>query len=107
MIDALGPPLLERSKAILRRGLPDDATEFDLICFQAMANFLWLHCPDVEHSGDTLSGQWRVKGTRVPVQGILDNAADGFTAEHIATEIYDLDVDTVRRILAFAPGRSR
>jgi hypothetical protein len=36
------------------------------------------------------------------VQGVLDNAADGFTAEQIATEIYDLDVDVVRRILVFA-----
>jgi hypothetical protein len=32
------------------------------------------------------------------VQGILDNAAD-FTAEEIATEIYDLPVDVVRRII--------
>jgi hypothetical protein len=27
------------------------------------------------------------------------NAADGFTAEQIAREIYDLDVDVVRRML--------
>jgi hypothetical protein len=37
------------------------------------------------------------------VQCLLDNA-DDFTAEEIATEIYDLDVETVRRILAFARG---
>jgi uncharacterized protein (DUF433 family) len=104
MIDTLAPSLFERSAAYLRRGLPPDATEFDRVCFQAMANLVWLHCPDVEHSDDTLSGDWRVKGTRVPVQGVLDNAADGFTTEQIATEIYVLDVDTVRRILAFAKG---
>ena len=36
------------------------------------------------------------------VQGILDNAGDGCSAEEIALEIYDLPVDVVRRILAFA-----
>jgi uncharacterized protein (DUF433 family) len=56
----------------------------------------------VERDPDTLSGNWRVKGTRVPVQGGLDNAADGFTPEQIAREIYDLPVDVVRRILEFA-----
>jgi uncharacterized protein (DUF433 family) len=87
---------VERSKAILRRGLPPDATHFDRVCFQAMANFLWLHCPDVECSPDTLSGEWCVKGTHVSVQAVLDNTADGFTAEQIATQIYDLDVEVVR-----------
>ena len=106
MIDTLAPSLLEQCKEYLRRGLPPDATQFDRVTFQAMADFLWLHCPDVERSDDTRSGTWRVKGTRVPVQGVLDNAADGYTPEQIASQIYDLDVETVRRILAFAADRS-
>jgi hypothetical protein len=32
----------------------------------------------------------------------IGKIAEDFTAEQIATEIYDLDVDVVRRILAFA-----
>ena len=49
------------------------------------------------------SGAWVVKGTRVMVQCILDNAEAGCTAEEIAgPDIYDLDVDVVRRILNFA-----
>ena len=92
LIDTLAPSLFERSAAYLRRGLPPDTTEFDRISFQAMANFVWAHCPDVESVPDRCSGQWVVKGTRVLVQGILDNAED-FTAEQIATEIYDLDVE--------------
>jgi uncharacterized protein (DUF433 family) len=49
-----------------------------------------------------VSGAWCVKGTRVTVQGILDNARD-FTAEQIATEIYEgVPVDVARRILAYA-----
>jgi uncharacterized protein (DUF433 family) len=61
----------------------------------------WSNCPDVDGDPGKCSGAWCVKGTRVTVQGILDNAED-FTAEEIATEIYELPVDVVRRILAFA-----
>jgi hypothetical protein len=35
----------------------------------------------------------------VPVQAIIDNARDGFTAEQIATDIFALPVDVMRRIL--------
>jgi uncharacterized protein (DUF433 family) len=101
LIDTLAPSLFERSAAYLRRGLPPDATEFDRVCFQAMANFVWLHCPDVESVPDRCSGQWVVKGTRVIVQTcILDNAED-FTAEQIA-DVFEVPVDAVKRILAFA-----
>src|SRR5271163_4838968 len=36
-----------------------------------------------------LGGQWCVKGTRIPVQVIINNAADA-AAEEIATEIFEL-----------------
>ena len=62
----------------------------------------WTNCPDVESVPDRCSGAWCVKGTRVMVQGILDNAEDGYSAEEIATEIFELPVEVVRRILAFA-----
>jgi uncharacterized protein (DUF433 family) len=44
-------------------------------------------------------GQWCIKGTRIPVRAIIDNARD-FTAEQIATEIYEgVSVDVVRQLL--------
>jgi uncharacterized protein (DUF433 family) len=62
----------------------------------------WTACPDVERTPGKVSGAWCVKGTRIPVQAILDNAADA-TAEEIAGEIYEgITADQVRRILAFA-----
>jgi uncharacterized protein (DUF433 family) len=64
------------------------------------------NCPDVERTPGKVSGAWCVKGTRVMVQGILDNARDGFTAEEIARDIYGLPVDAVRRILDFAHDAS-
>ena len=63
----------------------------------------WSKCPDVERRTDVMSGQWVVRGTRIPAQAVLDNADDGFTPEQIAAEIYDgLPVEPARRVIAFA-----
>jgi uncharacterized protein (DUF433 family) len=62
----------------------------------------WTNCPDAEAIPGKVSGAWCIKGTRIPVQAIIDNAADE-TAEEIATEIFEgVSVDQVRRILAYA-----
>ncbi|MGA8909898.1 MAG: DUF433 domain-containing protein [Acidobacteriaceae bacterium] len=63
----------------------------------------WSLCPDVESNPDVTSGVRVIKGTRVPVKAVLDNADDGYTAEQIASEIYDsLPVELTRRVIAFA-----
>jgi uncharacterized protein (DUF433 family) len=75
----------------LRLAIPDIADQID-----------WTGCADVDRDPGKCSGAWCVKGTRIMVQGILDNAKD-FTAEQIAGEIYEgVSLDVVRRILAFA-----
>jgi uncharacterized protein (DUF433 family) len=63
----------------------------------------WTNCPDVESVPGRCGGAWVIKGTRIMVECILDNAED-CTAEEIAgPDIYpELDVDVVRRVLAFA-----
>ena len=62
----------------------------------------WTNCPDVEQVPGRCSGQPVVKGTRVLVQGILDNAED-CTPEEIATDIFEgVTVEQVRRVLRFA-----
>jgi uncharacterized protein (DUF433 family) len=62
----------------------------------------WSHCPDVESVPGRCSGAWVVKGTRVLVQGILDNAEDCTPEEIAGPDIFDLPVDVVRRILVHA-----
>jgi uncharacterized protein (DUF433 family) len=63
----------------------------------------WSRSPDVESIPGKVSGQWVIKGTRVPAQAVIDNAEDGFTAEQIATEIYEgLPIEATRRVIAFA-----
>jgi uncharacterized protein (DUF433 family) len=62
----------------------------------------WSRCPDVESIPGRCSGAWCVKGTRIMVQGILDNAEDCTPEEIAGPDIYpELSVDLVRRILAF------
>jgi uncharacterized protein (DUF433 family) len=47
----------------------------------------WSQCSDAECVPGKVSGSWVVRGSRVPIQAVLHNAADGYTAEQIATEI--------------------
>jgi uncharacterized protein (DUF433 family) len=74
----------------LRFAIPDRADQID-----------WTGCPEVDRDPGKCSGAWCVKGTRIMVQGIFDNAKD-FTAEQIAGEIFEgITADQVRRIFAF------
>jgi uncharacterized protein (DUF433 family) len=68
----------------------------------------WSKCPDVDRDPGKCSGAWCVKGTRIPVQAILDNADDCTPEEIAGPDIYpDLSVDVVRRILKFARAPRR
>jgi uncharacterized protein (DUF433 family) len=60
----------------------------------------WSKCPDAESVPEKLGGAWCIKGTRIPVQAIIDNAADASPSE--IAEMFELPVDLVQRILEFA-----
>ena len=62
----------------------------------------WSKCEDVESVPGRMSGAWVIKGTRVPAQAVIDNAKDGFTAEQIATEIFELPLERVKGVLRYA-----
>jgi uncharacterized protein (DUF433 family) len=64
----------------------------------------WSKCPDAESIPGKCSGAWCVRGTRVMVEGILDNAED-CTAAEIA-DMFGLPVGVVRRVLDFARTHS-
>src|SRR5262249_29129827 len=71
---------------------PDSATLID-----------WSQCLDAERVPDRCGRGWVVKGTRIPVRDILDNAED-CTPEQIAGPCIfpSLTVAQVRRVLRFA-----
>ena len=63
----------------------------------------WSKSPDVERIPGKVSGDWVIKGTRVPVEAVVQNARDGFSAEQIAKEIFEgIPVERVRAVLRFA-----
>jgi len=61
----------------------------------------WTDCPLVEINARKLSGTPVLKGSRMPADAILENHADGLSAEEIA-EVFELPVDSVRALLAYA-----
>jgi uncharacterized protein (DUF433 family) len=62
----------------------------------------WSQCADVESVPARMSGAWVVRDSRVEAQSVVEHAEAGFTAEEIATEIFELPLDRVRAVLRFA-----
>jgi uncharacterized protein (DUF433 family) len=68
----------------------------------------WRACPDVESVPGRCSGAWVVKGSRILVEGVLDNYDAGLSPEEIAEEVFaGLGADRARRIIAYARSRVR
>lgn len=66
----------------------------------------WRACPDVESVPGRCSGAWVVKGSRILVEGVLDNYDAGLSPEEIADEVYaGLGADRARRIISYARSR--
>jgi uncharacterized protein (DUF433 family) len=63
----------------------------------------WSRCPDVERIEGKVSGKWIVKGTRIPVAGVIENAEGGVSLEELTTDVYpNLGIERARRIIAYA-----
>ena len=63
----------------------------------------WSQCPDVESVPGKVSGAWVLKGTRVKADAIVENAAEGFSAEEIATEVFEGEpIERIHGVLRFA-----
>jgi len=63
--------------------------------------FDWRGCSAVQWNPKMLGGRANVDGTRMFADGVLGNYDDGLSAEEIA-ESYELDLEPVRQIIAFA-----
>jgi len=68
-------------------------------------NMDWSDCPEVERAAGKVSGAWVVKGSRVPVQAVIDNARDGFSPEAIAEMFEGVPLERIRAVLHFAEQR--
>ncbi len=48
-----------------------------------------------------MSGEWVIRGTRIPVTAVLENLEDGFTVEAVVKMFDGLTNSQVQGILAF------
>jgi uncharacterized protein (DUF433 family) len=62
----------------------------------------WAKCDIVERLPGKVSGAWVVRGTRITVDGIVANAADGHTMAELAAMFPDLTEAEARRVIEFA-----
>lgn len=65
-----------------------------------MKNF-WLDCPLVEIVPGKVSGRPVLKGTRMPVDDVVQNYESGSPVEEIA-ENFGIEPDDIRAILTYA-----
>ena len=61
----------------------------------------WSKCAAVESVPGKVSGAWVFRGTRLPVDTIFENLADGMTIEEIM-EQFDVTREQVLAVLEFA-----
>jgi uncharacterized protein (DUF433 family) len=66
--------------------------------------FDWRGCGAVQFDPEKLGGRGNVNGTRMFADAVLNNFDDGMSAEEIA-ESYELDIEPVQEIIAFALAR--
>ena len=60
----------------------------------------WAQCPAVESIPGKVDGAWLLKGTRMPVQTIIENLEAGLSSREI-TEVFDVTEAEVAAILHF------
>ena len=72
-----------------------------------MADLDWSRCPAVESVSGKVSGDWVLRGTRMPVSTILSNIEAGATIDQILQWFDGLNRDQVKAVINFAyPGLS-
>lgn len=71
-----------------------------------MTDIDWSQCPGVESVPGKMSGAWVLRGTRMPVSGVLENLEAGASIDEIMEWFDGLDRDQVEAVIAFA-ARSR
>jgi uncharacterized protein (DUF433 family) len=102
-------PTDRRGSAAARRGqidysiIPELGDEFFTKARRMLPEIDWSKCPDAESIPGKMSGAWCLKGTSIRCIDITGQFEAGRTPEEIAgLDIYpELDVDVVRRVLAF------
>ncbi len=72
-----------------------------MICLTPLPTIDWSACPLAEVKPDVQQGRPVLRGTRMPVDDIVDNWEGGLDAPEIA-DYFELPLEQVKTVLAFA-----
>ena len=67
-----------------------------------MTDIDWTKCSAVESVPDVMSGAWVLRGTRMPVSGVLENRDAGASVDDIMEWFDGLDRTQVEAVIEFA-----
>jgi uncharacterized protein (DUF433 family) len=67
-----------------------------------MTDIDWTNCSEVESVPDVMSGAWVLRGTRMPVSGVLENMQAGASIDDIMEWFDGLDRAQVEAVVEFA-----
>lgn len=67
-----------------------------------MTGIDWTKCSEVESIPDVMSGAWVLRGTRMPVSGVLENMQAGASVDDIMEWFDGLDRTQVESVIEFA-----
>lgn len=62
----------------------------------------WSKCERVERVPGKVSGTWVIRGTRIAVEAIIANAADGYAPHELAAMFPGLSEEDAARVIEFA-----
>ena len=61
----------------------------------------WSNCPEVESVPDRVSGNWVLRGTRLPVYTLFENLAGGATIYDVMEWFGGVDESDLKAVLEF------
>ena len=67
-----------------------------------MENLDWSQCPEVDRNPEIMSGAWVLRGTRMPVSGVIENIQAGASVDDVMDWFDGLDRNSVEAVITFA-----
>lgn len=62
----------------------------------------WSRCPEVERNPEIMSGAWVLRGTRMPVSGVIENIQAGASVDDVMEWFAGLNRGRVEKVIEFA-----
>ncbi len=67
-----------------------------------MTDIDWSKCPVAERNPEIMSGAWVLRGTRMPISGVIENIQAGATIDDVMEWFAGLNRNHVEKVVEFA-----